>query len=1282
MAGRGRIGIAALAMVGLSLCAQAADPPQSGSDKARTAGDKIVATPRTVAEVGRSRVIAFSVAGASRAAFSPPVAISPDGVVDLLAPPTILEDESIGYLRVRGRAVGVATLDVGGTRIVIDVVEPRVADSDGAGLPRVVGPSAEACVWGEFAVGVERRVEPLDAEGTILLELPGGRRVQPLRVSDESVGPDRRAVFELDGSSLGQGLCVLTPVVTFEGGREVKGAPVEVRVVEPGDADLTRGEAEARYEVQRPQRFQESRVTVGRSEDASGGAYFNNFGSYPAVCFPVRVERGGWYQVFVRAMGTLAGGELPWIDVVVDGAPNPSTGGPLVSMRWHRLAVGTPIWLDPGTRIITPYFANDFYVQDAADRNLLIDTVEVARVGPVGATGTDPDQGGLVIPSLDAAAEGGGSMGGMTGGMARSMGGAMAAAMGGGGAMHPGGLYAIADPMGLAVAPVRIALDQVLEGRALTGGLLVEGQAWTPSANGQMIAPDVELLVNGRVLGRQRTFAPRFLIDADEFEDGVNTIQLTASVRMDTAGSAQGAMASGVMGASPASAADVEAPSGVIARTPVQTVSFARPTGATRGTRTQTLRFGIHDPGWDAHTRELFRSEHYPRERTAVGMYSRESIRLTLPPQITGRFRVGVEALGTAFEGEPELSIRLESAREGPIELGAVSAGTWWDTRFVDPIVLPQGPKSLVVTFTNDRYQAGAGDRNVWIQSLVLREASDEAPDSAAPVAALAFPREGDEFWMAGAVVAEACDDRGVERVELVVDGVETGVRRWVRDQAGPVVLPLLARALDPGEHVVSVRAYDAQGNIGESTSATIRVLERAPESDGGTEYDRAVTMLDRFAFGPDDRELAAILAMGRSAWLRDRLSRRLDDPGEQAALGPGLIWFEDGRYEYGPPRRALEHAFYTPNPARARFVLWAENHFSTWLRKAEGDRKWREHAEFARLGVAPFRDLLLASARSPAMLRYLDQDQSFAGRLNENYAREIMELHTLGVHGGYTQTDVTNLASVLTGWTAATLGDGQGGGGPRGFTFRFDPSVSSGEATRVLGVAFPAAARGKRYDRALLAIETLAAHPSTARHVATRLCESYAASPAPEQLVDAMAAEFERTDGDLAAVLVAMSEHPAFWEVAMRRRMTTPLDYALRLARGTGYHHPWRISEYLQLAGFQVFDRSTPDGYPAEDEAYGDSNAMIQRWSLAQDAGWALANLVPDPWKWDGAIADRAWAQRVVDSLAIGLTGRVLSERSNQAAIDLLLTSDASVSQRVQMIAPVVAQMPEANLK
>ena len=382
-------------------------------------------------------------------------------------------------------------------------------------------------------------------------------------------------------------------------------------------------------------------------------------------------------------------------------------------------------------------------------------------------------------------------------------------------------------------------------------------------------------------------------------------------------------------------------------------------------------------------------------------------------------------------------------------------------------------------------------------------------------------------------------------------------------------------------------------------------------------------------------------------------------------------------------PRRAISHLLVTPNPVRARFVLWAQNHFSTWIRKTEGNRKWDEHVAFCRLGPAPFDQLLLASAQSPAMLKYLDQETSVAGRLNENYAREIMELHTLGVDGGYSQRDVTNLAGLLTGWTASYEGDGRSGGqAAQRFTFRFDPRLSDGRATRVIGMKFPEAAPSQRYDRILVALETLAAHPSTARFVSRKLAEHYVRVPAPQDLVDDLAAVFLETGGDMSALLAAMAEHPAFWDEASSERIAPPLDYAVRLCRVTAHHQPWKLADYLQRSGHALFDHAAPDGYPQADEAYTDSNALVQRWRFARDLGWQLAGLVPGGWRYSGGLAEDDWAQRVIDVIAVRVTGRVLSEDSNRAALDLLAQSTGNRDERVRLAGTFIAQLPEANLR
>ena len=165
-------------------------------------------------------------------------------------------------------------------------------------------------------------------------------------------------------------------------------------------------------------------------------------------------------------------------------------------------------------------------------------------------------------------------------------------------------------------------------------------------------------------------------------------------------------------------------------------------------------------------------------------------------------------------------------------------------------------------------------------------------------------------------------------------------------------------------------------------------------------------------------------------------------------------------------------------------------------------------------------------------------------------------------------------------------------------------------------------------------------------------------------------------------ALLIAISEHPAFWDAAASQRVAAPLDYGIRLSRTTGHYQPWQLGDFLQRSGQGLFDRATPDGYPEDDAVHTDSNALLQRWRLARQWMWPLTRLVPSAWRSTNALAQREWSQRVVDVIAVRLTGRVLSENSNQAALDLLSAGTGNRDQRVRTLAPFIAQLPEANLR
>lgn len=1178
-------------------------------------------TSSTEVVAGSTRVITFGVEEVPAGDVVLDGHVDRPGALEIVKAPEVLAGASIGFVRVRGVAPGEAELSVAGRRIRIDVVEDD-REFSLSSPARIVSPASGAVAWGTFGVGVE----VFDPEGdmTLRLRTHRGDVLLPVVERGPSEGAWRTAFFEVDASEWPDGAARLTPVVAHADGRSSEGRPVTLRIVHPAPGVLHEGEAEAAFDGVRPERFRDDRRSVGRDREASGGAYFSNASAYPAVCFPVRVETPGLYQMVVRASGSIAGGAPPTVGVVVDGDNQPVTNGRLVATGWHRAVIGVPFHLDAGEHVLTPFFMNDFYVPRKADRNLRLDRIEVMRVG-------------------DGAGEAGGGM------MGAMMSGAMMAAGELGGLIPDDGGMSVPDPYGESGHPLRIGLETPLEGRVISGDLGVRAQCWWVGAEQGPGAPVVELVVNGERVGSQRSGHPHFIIDAASFVAGSNSIQLAARHE-----------------------------SGATAATPVQTMWYSPDAAAGARSPRRFVRWSIHEEAWDDATRAALTTAHYPGERQSAGLYSNGSLRLTLPEDLAGTFVPVVEMRGQHFDGAPVVRMSLEAGGETTSILEREVPG-WWGPHFwQDEVTVAPGEKTLVVSFVNDTYEEGVGDRNVWVQSVALHE-RPTGVDRAAPVVDLLYPPSGQRMHMADVVVAHLGDDHGVVHVELLIDDVPTGISVNLTHATGEVVLPLLLRELEPGEITVSLQARDAAGNVGWSAVRPVRVVEAPAER---TAFERAVVLLNRFAYGPDPQELAAVLTMGEQAWLRDRLSRGADEPGELAALGQGHARFPQRRDAYSAVGRTLDHAMLTPNPVRARFVFFMENHFSTWIRKVEGDRKWDEHVAFTRLGAARFQELLETSAHSPAMLRYLDQDQSFAGRINENYAREIMELHTLGVDGGYSQEDVTTLANLLTGWTASAEGDGRSGGQSRDFTFRYDPALNDVREMRVVGMRFPEVRAEDRYDRVRLLVETLSAHPNTARFVCRKVAEHYVGMGASDELVEDLALVFEASGGDMAEVLIALSEHPAFWS-AEGDKIAQPIDYCLRLSRTSSFINPWQLQTFLASSGAGLFDRSTPDGYPEADAAYADSNALVQRWRLARTAQWSLVNLVPGPWRWGSDdVPEDVWAQRVVDVVAVRLTGSVLSPASNEAAVNLLLETEGNRQDRAFTIAPIIAQMPEASLR
>jgi uncharacterized protein (DUF1800 family) len=241
------------------------------------------------------------------------------------------------------------------------------------------------------------------------------------------------------------------------------------------------------------------------------------------------------------------------------------------------------------------------------------------------------------------------------------------------------------------------------------------------------------------------------------------------------------------------------------------------------------------------------------------------------------------------------------------------------------------------------------------------------------------------------------------------------------------------------------------------------------------------------------------------------------------------------------------------------------------------------------------FRDLLEATAKSPAMLFYLDNWLSANGRLNENYGRELLELHTLGVDGGYTQRDVVDVARCFTGWTMGDPHDGLG--------FAFKPSLHDRGAKRVLGHAIRA---GRGVEDGEQVLDILARHPSTATFIATKLARRFVADDPPKSVVDRAAKTFRRTDGDLREVMRTILTSPELWRSPPREKMKSPFEYVTSALRATDADIRTTGPFVGAIAGMgePLYQSQPPTGYAERSSAWINTGALVNRLNFAQRLG------------------------------------------------------------------------------
>jgi len=422
------------------------------------------------------------------------------------------------------------------------------------------------------------------------------------------------------------------------------------------------------------------------------------------------------------------------------------------------------------------------------------------------------------------------------------------------------------------------------------------------------------------------------------------------------------------------------------------------------------------------------------------------------------------------------------------------------------------------------------------------------------------------------------------------------------------------------------------------------------------TPRDSAAHALNRLAYGPRPGEIERVARAGVLRWIDGQLTPdKIDDKdlarrerefdvlkydrgdlatlytevqrarqerkrmGDTAADKPddSPVAVKGRRFAAQVQQLAVVRAALSERQLYEVMVDFWTNHFNVYVAKGADrfltpdyiEHTIRPHA------MGRFEDLLIATAQSPAMLFYLDNWESVApgasppfplsarrrGRqgvrtapqgINENYARELLELHTLGVDGGYDQHDVIEVARIFTGWSIRR--PQQGG------DFEFHDWAHDTGDKQVLGVEFE---RGHGMDEGIRLLKLLANHPATMHHVGRQLCQRFVNDDPPDGCVDDAVAAWQRTHGDIREVLRAIFHGPDFWAAAnVRAKVKTPLEFVVSAARAVAADPDTtpRLAQVVARLGEPLYLHVAPDGYPEREDAWVNSGALLDRMNAA----------------------------------------------------------------------------------
>ena len=433
------------------------------------------------------------------------------------------------------------------------------------------------------------------------------------------------------------------------------------------------------------------------------------------------------------------------------------------------------------------------------------------------------------------------------------------------------------------------------------------------------------------------------------------------------------------------------------------------------------------------------------------------------------------------------------------------------------------------------------------------------------------------------------------------------------------------------------------------ATEPAVQAGHRAPASAA-----QDIAMLDRVSWGVSGGSVRQLQQQGWNAWLQAQLHPRksalppavqaqidamtisqvpldqlvmsveqkrkdaagvLDDMAKQQAQKE--YQQELNRLAREAATRSLLLDVYAPNQLQQQLSWFWLNHFSVHqgkhnLRAMVGDYEANAIAPHA---LGKFRDLLGATVHHPAMLRYLDNEANAVKRINENYARELMELHTLGVNGGYSQADVQELARILTG-VGVNLGPETPKVKPalqaqyvRRGLFEFNPNRHDYGDKQFLGQTV----KGRGLAELDEALDRLSRSPATAHFISGKLAQYFVGDNPPEALVARMAATFRQSDGMIADVLQTMFSSPEFRQ-SLGKKFKDPMHYVVSAVRLSYDDKPilnaGPMLNWLSRMGQPLYGRQTPDGYPLTDASWASPGQMATRFDIARTIASGSAGL------------------------------------------------------------------------